>query len=58
MKKLFVLFLLSFLTVSVFAKNRIVVSKTDFTLTVLSEKNDTLYHCSIAYGKNQEQRLR
>ena len=52
MKKLFVLFLLSFLTVSVFAKNRIVVSKTDFTLTVLSEKNDTLFHCSIAYGKN------
>ena len=52
MKKIFVLCLLSFLTVSVFAKNRIVVSKTDFTLTVLSEKNDTLYHCSIAYGKN------
>ena len=52
MKKLVLLFLLSFVAVSVVAKNRVVVSKTDFTLTVLSEKNDTLFHCNIAYGKN------
>ena len=34
------------------AKNRIVVSKSDFTLAVISEKGDTLYSCIIAYGKN------
>ena len=34
------------------AKNRIVVSKSDFTLSVISEKGDTLYSCIIAYGKN------
>jgi lipoprotein-anchoring transpeptidase ErfK/SrfK len=34
------------------AKNRIIVSKSDFSLTVLSEKGDTLYNCIIAYGKN------
>lgn len=34
------------------AKNRIVVSKSDYTLTVLSPQGDTLYNCIIAYGKN------
>ena len=40
------------------AKNRIVVSKSDFTLTVLSEKGDTLYTCQIAYGKNPGNKTR
>ena len=51
MKKLLVIALL----LSAFcssAKNRIVVSKEDFTLTVISGKGDTLYNCTIAYGKN------
>ena len=52
MKRLLFIFLFCLIPFLGEAKNRIVVSKTDFTLTVLSEKNDTLYHCSIAYGKN------
>ena len=44
--------LLSLFAVGLQAKNRVVVSKTDFTLTVLSEKGDTLFNCMIAYGKN------
>lgn len=39
------------------AKNRIVVSKEDFTLTVISDKGDTLYNCIIAYGKNPGNKL-
>lgn len=52
MKRLFIIFLSFLLPLMAGAKNRIVVSKSDFTLTVLSEKGDTLYHCVIAYGKN------
>lgn len=50
--RLSVIFLLSLLPFLAGAKNRIVVSKSDFTLTVISEKGDTLYNCIIAYGKN------
>ena len=52
MRNLLVILLLSFFAVSVSAKNRVVVSKSDFTLSVISEKGDTLYSCIIAYGKN------
>ena len=52
MKRLLIISLFFLLSLAGVAKNRIVVSKSDFTLTVLSEKNDTLYHCIIAYGKN------
>ena len=51
MKRLLVISLLCLLPLLSGAKNRIVVSKSDFTLTVLSEKGDTLYTCLIAYGK-------
>ena len=52
MKRLLAITLLCLLPFLSGAKNRIVVSKSDFTLTVLSEKGDTLYICPIAYGKN------
>lgn len=50
MKKLVViaLFLCAFCAS---AKNRIVVSKEDFTLMVISDRGDTLYNCIIACGK-------
>lgn len=51
MKKILIISLL-LCALEASAKNRIVVSKEDFTLTVLSEKGDTLYNCIIAYGKN------
>ena len=53
MRKLLLIILATFLALgSVHAKNRIVVSKSDFTLSVISPKGDTLYNCIIAYGKN------
>ena len=52
MRRLLIISLLCFLPFIAEAKNRIVVSKSDFTLTVISEKGDTLYNCTIAYGKN------
>ena len=52
MRRFLLISLFCLLPIMSWAKNRIVVSKSDFTLTVLSEKNDTLYHCIIAYGKN------
>ena len=52
MKRLLFILLFCLLTFLGEAKNRIVVSKSDFTLTVLSEKGETLYTCNIAYGKN------
>ena len=57
MKKLIIILLLTFFAVNLSAKNRVVVSKSDFTLTVLSEKGDTLYFCPIAYGKNPGNKL-
>jgi lipoprotein-anchoring transpeptidase ErfK/SrfK len=52
MKRLLIISLFCLLPFIGNTRNRIVVSKSDFTLTVLSEKEDTLYHCIIAYGKN------
>ena len=52
MKRLLFIFLFCLIPFLGEAKNRIVVSKSDFTLTVLSEQGDTLYSCIIAYGKN------
>ncbi len=51
MKKILLISML-FCSFAVYAKNKIVVSKEDFTLTVISDKGDTLYNCIIAYGKN------
>ena len=58
MRNLIVILFLSFFALNVQAKNRIVVSKSDFTLTVISEKGDTLYNCIIAYGKNPGNKTR
>lgn len=52
MKRLLMISLLALVPFLAGAKNWIVVSKSDFTLTVLSEEGDTLYNCIIAYGKN------
>ena len=58
MKKILVAIFFLLFAISVDAKNKIVVSKADYTLTVISDKGDTLYHCTIAYGKNPGNKTR
>ena len=48
---LLIIIALSFV-VTTQAQNRIVVSKSDFTLSVISSEGDTLFRCGVAYGKN------
>ena len=52
MKKVFVLLIVSLFALNLQAQNKVVVSKSDFTLIVISEKGDTLYNCGISYGRN------
>ena len=52
MKKILLISILSLMACAIYAKNRIIVSKSDFTLSVISDKGDTLYRCKIAYGRN------
>ena len=58
MRRLLVILLLSFFALAADAKNRIVVSKSDFTLSVIAENGDILYNCIIAYGKNPGNKTR
>lgn len=52
MTRLFVTFFLLFYIIGVFAENRIVVSKKELRIYVLSQENDTLWGAPIACGKN------
>lgn len=47
-----IIFLIIMLPLYTAARNRIVVSKKALQLYVVSEKNDTLFQCSVACGKN------
>lgn len=51
MKKIIIIALLSLFAFESQAGNRIVISKKDLTLYVISEEGETLYRCGIACGK-------
>lgn len=51
MKRLILVLLLAFFAVGLQAGNRIVISKKDLTLYVISDEGETLYRCKIACGK-------
>lgn len=58
MKRCIIIFFLFVLPLSVYGKNGIVISKSDFKLSVISAQGDTLYNCTIAYGKNAGNKTR
>lgn len=53
MKRILIVLVLFFFAVSMEAENRIVISKKDLTLYVLSDEGEVLYRCKIACGKRK-----